>query len=163
MSATAIERITLRDYRPGDFDGLLALDQVCFPAEVACLNADLKAALGNAQAISLIAECEGRGIAGFVVASVKTGAGGHVITLDVEPRFRRIHVGERLMLAVEKRLEGLGVKRIRLEVGSSNTAAQLLYEKLGFRQTGFIQHYYGDGGDAWVMEKHGVTDTTPKS
>lgn len=154
MIATATERFTLRDYRPEDFDRLLTLDQICFPAEVACLNADLKTAVENEQALCLVAERADGGIAGFMVASTRQKGTGHVITLDVAPEARRAGIGECLMREAERRLIDQGVKRIRLEVGESNIAAQRLYEKLGYKQTGFIQHYYGDGGDAWVMEKH---------
>lgn len=153
MSAAATERFTLRDYRPEDFDALLALDQTCFPAEVACLNADLKAAIESQKALCLVAVRAESGIAGFVLASTREKAIGHVITLDVASELRRAGIGERLMREAETRLCEQGVRRLRLEVGSSNIAAQRLYEKLGFTQTGFIQHYYGDGGDAWVMEK----------
>ena len=153
MSAAATERFTLRDYRPEDFDALLALDQICFPAEVACLNADLKTAVENRQALCLIAESANGEIAGFVLASTRQKRIGHVITLDVAPAFRRNGIGKRLMREAERQLGEKGIRRLRLEVGASNLAAQRLYEKLGYKQTGFIQHYYGDGGDAWVMEK----------
>ena len=153
MSAAATERFTLRDYRSEDFDALLTLDQVCFPAEVACLNADLKVAIESEQALCLVAERAEGGIAGFVLAKARQQHLGHVITLDVAPEVRRAGVGERLMRAAERRLGERGIRRLRLEVGASNVAAQRLYEKLGYEQTGFIQHYYGDGGDAWILEK----------
>jgi ribosomal-protein-alanine N-acetyltransferase len=153
MSAAATEPITLRDYRAGDFDGLLALDKICFPADVACLNADLKEAIESARALCLVAENAEGSVAGFVLVTNKQGQLGHVITLDVAPEVRRRGIGERLMRAAETRLGEQGIARVRLEVGSSNNAAQRLYEKLGYKQTGFIQHYYGDGGDAWVMGK----------
>jgi ribosomal protein S18 acetylase RimI-like enzyme len=63
------------------------------------------------------------------------------------------------MRTAERRLGEQGVARLRLEAGTSNRAAQLLYEKLGYKQTGFIQRYYGDGSDAWVMEKHCTSET----
>lgn len=153
MRAATTERLTLRDYRPEDFEALLTLDQVCFPAEVACLNADMKAAVESEQALCLVAERVAVGIAGFVLASTRQQQVGHVVTLDVAPQVRRAGIGERLMREAERRLGERGIWRLRLEVGASNVAAQRLYEKLGYKQTGFIQHYYGDGGDAWVMEK----------
>jgi ribosomal-protein-alanine N-acetyltransferase len=153
MSMAAAERFTLRDYRAEDFGALLALDRVCFPAEVACLNADLKEAIESARAVCLVAACADGAIAGFVVATAREKRYGHVITLDVAPEFRRGGIGQRLMRAAEERILGQGFRGLRLEVGSSNRAAQQLYEKLGYKQTGFIQRYYGDGGDAWVMEK----------
>lgn len=153
MSAATAVGYTLRDYRPGDFEALLALDRVCFPAEAACLNTDLQEGMESAQAVCLVAENAERGIAGFVLATIRQGRLGHVITLDVAPAFRRRGIGERLLRAAEERLDNRGITRLRLEVGSFNRAAQLLYQKLGYRQTGYIQHYYGNGGDAWVMEK----------
>jgi ribosomal-protein-alanine N-acetyltransferase len=159
MSAAATEPITLRDYRAGDFDGLLALDKICFPADVACLNADLREAIESARALCLVAENAEGSVAGFVLVTTRQERTGHVITLDVAPQFRRRGIGVRLMRAAETRLGEQGVARLRLEAGTSNRSAQLLYEKLGYKQTGFIQRYYGDGSDAWVMEKHCTSET----
>jgi ribosomal-protein-alanine N-acetyltransferase len=153
MSAAATDCFTVRDYQTGDFDALLALDKICFPAEVACLNADLRQTIESEWAVCLVAERTAGEIAGFVLVTNKQGRFGHVITLDVAPEVRRGGLGERLMRAAEARLGEQGLARLRLEVGTSNRAAQLLYEKLGYKQSGFIQRYYGDGSDAWVMEK----------
>jgi len=46
-----------------------------------------------------------------------------------------------------------GVKRLLLEVGHGNIAAQRLYEKLGFIQISMRRKYYPSGEDAVVMEK----------
>ena len=46
-----------------------------------------------------------------------------------------------------------------LEVRASNTAAQRLYERFGFRRLGRLRQYYkGDGEDALVMETPSLDD-----
>ena len=44
------------------------------------------------------------------------------------------------------------VEIIRLEVRESNVPAYSLYERLGFRQTGFVPGYYPDGEGARIYE-----------
>ena len=50
----------------------------------------------------------------------------------VEERSRRMGVGERLLAAALERAQGLGCRRVELDVNETNEAARGLYEKLGF-------------------------------
>lgn len=53
-------------------------------------------------------------ILGFVMGYT-SGTYGAVYTLDVHPGYRRKSIGSELMMALEKKLAGMGAKAVRLE------------------------------------------------
>ena len=77
---------------------------------------------------------------------------GHIVNVAVKEEKRQQGVGARLidkliMIALEKEMIGL-----TLEVRMSNTAAQRLYHKYGFKAEGIRRRYYADTGeDAIIM------------
>ena len=94
-----------------------------------------------------------QGIVGYVLVSLRK-EGGHVLSIAVRRDFRRRGVGTELMAEVLKVLLRKNVTRVDLEVRTSNHAAREFYGKLGFRETGLIRKYYGDGEDAVKMSKN---------
>ncbi|MBN1485487.1 MAG: ribosomal protein S18-alanine N-acetyltransferase [Chloroflexia bacterium] len=76
---------------------------------------------------------------------------GHVMNLAVHPGYRRRGIGELLLLHLFKEAKKRGAERLTLEVRVSNLAAQALYEKYGFQESGRRKRYYGDGEDALIM------------
>jgi len=76
----------------------------------------------------------------------------HVVTLAVQPEYRRHGVGRLLMTALLEEAQRRGVIYFTLEVRASNTPAQTLYTSLGFRTIAYRRHYYPDNDeDAAVM------------
>jgi ribosomal protein S18 acetylase RimI-like enzyme len=73
-----------------------------------------------------------------------------IVTLAVDPTWRRRGVGERLMRACEAHARQ---PRLQLQVRKTNTAAIRLYQKLGYAIISDLPHYYSDGGDGFLMEK----------
>lgn len=77
---------------------------------------------------------------------------GHITTLAVDPKFRRLGIGRDLMDELTLRSIKRGVTRMTLEVRVSNHKAQSLYEKLGFVAHGIRKEYYlDDKEDALIM------------
>lgn len=77
---------------------------------------------------------------------------GHITTFGVDPAWRRQGIGQRILLHLADMSRELGATRMTLEVRVSNTAAQALYAKFGFVETGRRPNYYSDDGeDALVM------------
>ncbi len=76
----------------------------------------------------------------------------HVATIAIQPDFRRMHIGQRLLaLALEDAVQG-GAKLAYLEVRRSNLAAQNMYQQFGFVVNGLRPRYYLDNGeDALLM------------
>ncbi|NLE43481.1 MAG: ribosomal protein S18-alanine N-acetyltransferase [Chloroflexi bacterium] len=91
-----------------------------------------------------------RGIIGYLGVRLKPDS-AHISTIAVHPDWRGRGLGELLLFtAIEKGWE-LDQDQITLEVRASNTVAQSLYRKYGFRFTGIDHGYYRDGEDAWLM------------
>ncbi|MCM3550224.1 ribosomal protein S18-alanine N-acetyltransferase [Alkalihalobacillus clausii] len=75
-----------------------------------------------------------------------------ITNVAVASDYRGHSYGESLMRYVMEWLKALGVVSLSLEVRVSNTPAQSLYQKLGFRKAGIRKNYYADNQeDAWVM------------
>ncbi|MFN2484956.1 MAG: ribosomal protein S18-alanine N-acetyltransferase [Candidatus Limnocylindria bacterium] len=77
---------------------------------------------------------------------------GHITTFGVDPAWRRQGIGQRMLLYLVDLSRELQATRMTLEVRASNQAAQALYCKFGFVETGRRPRYYSDDGeDAIVM------------
>jgi ribosomal-protein-alanine N-acetyltransferase len=76
---------------------------------------------------------------------------GHIMDVAVHPDFRRLGIGELLLLDLYDQVRPRGVLRLTLEVRASNMVAQNLYRKYGFSVEGRRPRYYGDGEDALIM------------
>lgn len=99
----------------------------------------------------IVAELAGK-VIGYAVARVEHRL-GHMISIAVVPEHRRQGIASMLMRALLDALSKKGVQRVKLEVRESNVAAQNLYKKMGFRVSGKIERYYGDGETAILMAK----------
>jgi ribosomal-protein-alanine N-acetyltransferase len=76
----------------------------------------------------------------------------HITNVAVRDIFRGRKLGERLLIELMRTASFLGAERMTLEVRPSNTIAQRLYEKLGFRAVGVRKGYYTDNQeDAIIM------------
>lgn len=75
-----------------------------------------------------------------------------IITIGVAPEMRRGGIASAMISIIEKDALYQGVKKIFLEVASTNTPAQKLYEQSGFKRVGVRPKYY-DGVDAILMAK----------
>jgi ribosomal-protein-alanine N-acetyltransferase len=73
---------------------------------------------------------------------------GHLISMAVDPAYRRKGIGRRLL---ETAFTLLRCRSMRAEVRRSNLGAQAFYETMGFRRVGAIPNYYGNE-DALIME-----------
>ena len=68
-----------------------------------------------------------------------------ILTLAVAPQARRQGVGRGLVLAARDLAQQAGAGALLLEVGTANTAAVGLYDRLGFVQAGRRTAYYDRG------------------
>ncbi len=100
------------------------------------------------------------GYAGFWL----TAGEAHISTIAVQPGWRRRGVGELLLVAMLDRAAELEADIATLEVRVSNSTAQNLYRKYGFRRVGLKRHYYRDcGEDALTMSTERLTSATFQS
>jgi len=76
----------------------------------------------------------------------------HITNVAIWPGCRGQGWGEYLMRHVMRELKKIGLMSITLEVRVSNTIAQNLYTKLGFKAAGIRRKYYSDNKeDAIIM------------
>lgn len=147
--------IRLIDGVEADAERLFELDRICFAAGIAYSLREFGWLLRSRKTLCIVAEDEDA-LAGFVMAQesvIRKSCGGHIVTIDVAPEFRRHGVGRLLMEQIEDRMRAEGAGWLRLEVAVNNSAAYEFYLGLGFAPIGRIAEYYQGSVDALVMEK----------
>ena len=153
----AIPTIGFRyDVRPltiSHLDECWHLDQRCFVDGEAYSRETFDYLLTAPESVSYRAVTSGGLMVGFVIGLIEPDHTGHVTTVGVAPEHRRRHLGKRLMLQVEEGFRRRDVRLVRLEVRSLNTAAQKVYENLGYAITQRLPRYYSNGGDGLLMLK----------
>jgi ribosomal-protein-alanine N-acetyltransferase len=88
-----------------------------------------------------------------------TGVDAHVTTIAVDPRWRRLGVGTRMMLLLARRAGEAGAENLTLEVRAGNDEAVGLYRRFGLFPAGLRKNYYADlNEDAIVMWAHGIQE-----
>ena len=87
------------------------------------------------------------------VLVVAAGVEADVLTVGVLPEYLRQGIATEFMAELEKWSISKQAPAMMLEVGTENTAAIKLYEKLGYLKISTREGYYGPGLDALVMRK----------
>jgi len=81
----------------------------------------------------------------------------HIIAIGVRDSYRRMGIGEALLIATIDLAATLNATVVTLEVRASNEIAQALYRKYGFQVTGKRAKYYSsDGEDAIIMSTENI-------
>lgn len=144
------------DVRPltiSQLDECWRLDQRCFVDGEAYSLETFEYLLTAAESVSYRAVTSGGLMVGFVIGLIEPDHTGHITTVGVAPEHRRRQLAKRLMLQVEEGFSRRKVRLVRLEVRSLNTAAQRVYENLGYSVTQRLPKYYSNGGDGLLMLK----------
>jgi len=150
----------IREAELTDLDEIYKIEIECF-VEEAFTYSQLEYCLRSPDFVTLIASVDGE-TAGFIIGSLEGSREktvGHVYTLDVKRKFRRMGIGSALLEALEKKFISKGAEKCRLEVRLDNTAANRLYRKHGYSPKKIFRNYYGHGLDAVRLEKNLRKDT----
>ena len=89
-------------------------------------------------------------VLGFIGVWLMAGE-AHVVTVAVRNEFRRMGIGERLLIAAIELARDFEQAEVTLEVRASNEAAQRMYEKYGFARVGMRKRYYTDNNEDAVL------------
>jgi ribosomal-protein-alanine N-acetyltransferase len=82
----------------------------------------------------------------------------HIIAIGVKDDYRRLGIGEGLLIATIELAQILNANVVTLEVRASNEIAQELYKKYSFRVVGRrLRYYSSDGEDAIIMSTDDIT------
>jgi ribosomal-protein-alanine N-acetyltransferase len=85
----------------------------------------------------------------------------HLTSIAVRETHRKRGIGELLLISAINLAIELNAQVATLEVRSSNSTAQALYEKYGFAKVGIRRAYYADNGeDAVVMTTERITSAS---
>jgi ribosomal-protein-alanine N-acetyltransferase len=94
----------------------------------------------------------GRTLIGFILSRRAAGE-AEILSVAVAPAWRRRGLSRPLLDLHLRRLAGLGVRSVFLEVGDNNAPARALYRRAGFHEVGQRQGYYGGGAAALVLRR----------
>jgi ribosomal-protein-alanine N-acetyltransferase len=144
--------VTLREYRPGDWERMYALDVQCFAPEFQFSRRVMRGFAEAPGALSLLAEAAG-GLVGFCMVQMEEQLLGYVVTLDVAAAWRRRGLARRLMAEMEAKVGAAGGVGMALHVFTGNEGAMRFYESMGYGRVGRAEGFYGKGLDALVYRK----------
>ena len=138
-----IRKMTLED-----MPAVIELDQISFslPWPERSFRFELT---DNPASRCWVAELDGKVVGMIVVWLIVDEA--HVATLATHPEFRRQGIGQRLLSHALRDLIQEGARRSFLEVRESNLAAQEMYRKFGYEETGRRRRYYRDNDEDAIL------------
>jgi ribosomal-protein-alanine acetyltransferase len=145
--------VTVEDASVKFLDRLYEIERECF-IEEAFSKKQIAQLLTDYNSISLIARENGE-IAGFIVGVVypdRKAVNGHILTIDVSPLHRRKGIGRMLLQEMERIFAQKGVQACLLEVREDNAAAISLYRKLGYKEMGRLENYYGNAHGIYLKK-----------
>lgn len=135
--------IRVRDFRAGDIDAVMAIQQHSVTASTWTREHYMMLTRRhNDRRHALVIEEEGA-VGGFIVGS-KIGEEWEIENIAVKPDARRRGLGSHLVGEFINLAKIIGAKAIFLEVRESNRAAKALYEKWAFTEEGRRKSYYKD-------------------
>ncbi len=94
----------------------------------------------------------GARLIGFILARRAAGE-AEILSVAIAPAWRGRALARPLLDLHLRRLAGLGVRSVFLEVGERNAPAARLYRRAGFREVGRRQGYYEGGATALVLRR----------
>jgi ribosomal-protein-alanine N-acetyltransferase len=137
-----------------DLNECWRLDQKCFVDGEAYDRETIRYLLSHAQSVCYKVISSANDMVAFVVGMIEPDRTGHVVALGVDPAHRRVGHGRQLMYAIEQGFLSNGISTVRLEVRTSNDAAQKLYFDLGYKIVRRMPRYYTSGDDGYLMVKN---------
>jgi ribosomal-protein-alanine N-acetyltransferase len=89
---------------------------------------------------------------GFIMSRLAAGE-AEILSVAIASAWRGHGLSRQLLNLHLRRLAGLGIRAVYLEVGEHNAPACRLYRRAGFREVGRRQGYYEDGATALVLRR----------
>jgi ribosomal-protein-alanine N-acetyltransferase len=103
--------------------------------------------------VGLLSSEENR-LFGFIIATKLPPDGYNIVTIDVDPGFRRRGIGTELLKVMKGILQNNEIRMLSLQVSVDNTPAIDFYQKHGFTIVKTLARYYPTT-DGYQME-HGI-------
>jgi ribosomal-protein-alanine N-acetyltransferase len=143
------KRPTIAEARPADASAIAALHAVSF-----------RRGWGEDEILRLLLErnvvtqrmTAGGKLIGFIMSRLAAGE-AEILSVAIAAGWQGRGLSRQLLDLHLRRLAGLRVRAVYLEVGERNAPAGRLYRRAGFREVGRRQGYYEDGASALVLRR----------
>jgi ribosomal-protein-alanine N-acetyltransferase len=145
------EQVEIRAFHGTDLPRILQIESSSFASIDAFSESTFRKWYEKCPDLYLVAEVAGR-VVGYMITCVLPDK-GDVVSLAVDPSFRRHRVAVALVQHTSDQLDRLGLGKIELEVRPNNDTALHFYARLGFEVVRTIPHFYRDGGEALLLRK----------
>ncbi len=141
-------KFTIRTMTVEDVTAVVELDQKSFslPWPERSFRYELT---DNPASRCWVAEVDGKLLGMIVVWLIVEEA--HVATLATHPDYRRRGIAKKLLMHALRELIKEGARSSFLEVRASNTAAQEMYRKFGYMESGVRRRYYRDNDEDAIL------------
>ena len=140
--------IMIRKMTLEDIEQVIAIDRVSFslPWPERSFRFELT---DNPASRCWVAEVDGK-LVGMIVAWLIVDE-VHVATIATHPDFRRQGIAKNLLSHALQHLSTEGAQSSFLEVRASNVAAQEMYRKFGYEESGVRRRYYRDNDEDAIL------------
>jgi ribosomal-protein-alanine N-acetyltransferase len=101
----------------------------------------------------LVADLDGHPV-GFLAAVISSDGQARILMFAVSTGLRRRGIGRQIMDDFLRACAMRGLRRIELEVRTSNEEAIRFYKRYGFELAGVLPKFYTDGEDGYKMLRH---------
>lgn len=145
-----VVKFILRRVRREDKESIDLLCQKCFPEDDAF---GIAKSLIEIRHFYVAEELDTKKFLGFIAFGIYSIDTAHIMILAVEPEYQRKGIGTKIMDYSMDIIEKTPIKRVRLEVKTTNKTAIKFYERLGFEIKAIFENYYEDKSNAFVMVK----------
>ncbi len=149
--------VIIRKMTLEDIEQVIAIDRVSFslPWPERSFRFELT---DNPASRCWVSEVDGK-IVGLIVVWLIVDE-VHVATIATHPEFRRQGIAKNLLSHALQHMSTEGAQSCFLEVRASNLAAQEMYRKFGYEESGVRRRYYRDNDeDAILMTLSGMPET----
>ena len=133
------ENINIRKILEKDFERIYQIENSSFNTPYS--RRILKFFIKNEYCIPILIE-KGNIIIGYAIGILKYGGRGHLISLAIDPEYRKKTYGKLLLERLLDMFKDDNKKIIHLEVRKTNQAALKLYQNFGFKIIGEKKDYY---------------------
>jgi ribosomal-protein-alanine N-acetyltransferase len=152
MSSNESKHIELATLTLSDLDQVMEIEPVAFGSHHWSRQSFMTELLHPSGFYYAARDTESGKLLGYSGFWLIDGEEAHITTLAVHPDFRRLYIGEKLLIHDVIQARKLGANFVTLEVRVSNDSAQRLYGKYTFRSLGVRKKYYQDNDeDALVL------------
>ena len=97
-------------------------------------------------------------IMGYISGTLLSNEKATITLFAVDHKYRRTGIGTKLLESFIKKAVICGRRQIHLDVRPGSDAITL-YEKMGFKKTGYMTGFYNDGGDAVHMVRFSMMNS----